>query len=123
MSKGIDTNHHVPSKSVFAERSFWLRTVEHMKSDLTVTALTVRNIGGLVLVMLLGILLFILEFKLVKEFVVYALIVPFSIYCAVRYFTVLPVVFTIAFLFIKPKHSTVLISLVVVFSFIWVLLV
>lgn len=116
------TERHGQQKNVFMERSFWLRVLGHMKDDILSTMSFLRYIGGIICAVLLGASLFLLEFEPVKEFLTYFVAIPLAIFVTVKYLTILPMIFVFAFIFIKPKHAAISLSLISVFSFIWVLM-
>lgn len=115
--------HSPHSGSIFLGRSFWVRVVGHMKRDIA-QAFQSLYIGiNITLAALLGITLFLLEFPLVKDFLLYIVVIPLSLFIIVKYLTLLPVIFFFIFLFLKIEHSLIVLSFVVPFSLIWVLLV
>lgn len=113
------TNGHTSTRSVFLERSFWLRVWEHAKEDL----LSFYRGINVIFAIFLGVFLFLLDFPLVKEFLIFIIAVPVSIYLAVKYLTLVPTIFFIVFLAMQPKYAAISLSIISVFSFIWVLLV
>lgn len=115
--------HETREEKIFLKRTFWVRVIAHMKKD-TAAAFQAVFIGiNIILVVLLGATLFILEFPLVKEFIVYVIVLPLSLFIVVKYLTVLPIIFFFLFLFIKPMYSAILLSLSALLSLIWILLV
>ncbi len=111
------------SGNIFLVRSFWVRVVGHMKRDIA-QAFQSLYIGiNVMLAVLLGITLFLLEFPLVKDFVLYVVVIPLSLFLIVKYLTLFPIIFFFIFLFLKIEHSLIVLSFMVPLSLIWVLLV
>ncbi len=125
MSEVVDHHHHQSTshKSIFVERSFWLRVVGHMKSESLAVFAFIQYLGGVLAAVLLGASLFFLEFKLVKEVITYVIVIPVLIFLAVKYLTLIPTVFALSFMLIQPKYAAIALSLISVFSFVWVLMV
>lgn len=107
------------TESIFLERSFWLRVWGYAKEDL----LALYRGINVIFAVLLGVFLFLLDFPLVKEFLIFIIAIPISIYLAVKYLTLIPTIFFLIFLAMEPKYAVISLSIISVFSFIWVLLV
>lgn len=105
--------------SIFLERSFWLRVWRNSKNDL----LFIYKSINVMLAILLAVSLFLLELVPIKEFMKYFVALPLSLFVTVKYLTLLPVIFFIPFLYIQPKYSAIVLSIISVVSFVWVLLV
>ena len=126
MKETAVVDHHASSHphvtSLFKERSFWLRVLGHMKNDVVATASFLQYLGGILCAVLLGVSLFLLEFAPFKKFVTYIVVIPILIFLTVKYLTILPMISVFLFLFIQPKYAAISLSLISVFSFIWVLM-
>lgn len=117
--------HHTEKRrdgSLFKDPLFWSRVITHIKKDMLVTFSFVRYIGGILCAVILGIALFLLEFDLLKQFILYIIVLPLSLFLVIKYLTLLPVITFFFFLFIKPVYTVTILSFVVPLSFIWVLL-
>lgn len=119
----VIATHQTSKGDVFLKRTFWARVFSHMKKDMVAAFQAVYVGVNIMLAALLGVALFLLEFPLVKEFVLYVLVIPLSLFLVIKYLTLLPIVFFFVFLFLKLEHSIIILSFVVPLSFIWVLLV
>lgn len=115
------STHHTTKEghSFLYDKAFFARVLSHIKKDL----LSIYNFINLVLITLLGLFLFIVEFPLVKQFLTYVVAIPIAIFITVKYLTLLPTVFFLFFLALAPKHALVSLSVIVVISFVTVLLV
>lgn len=115
--------HREHKENVFLRRTFWARVFTLTKEDIVAAFGTLTLAVNVTLAILLGVALFLLEFPLVKEFVLYVIVLPVTLFLVVKYLTILPIVFFFLFLFIKIEYSIIILSLIVPFSLIWVLLV
>lgn len=117
--------HSVHKENIFLKKAFWVRVLANMTKDIdTADAFKSAYIAiNVLLAALLGIALFLLEFPLVKQFVLFIIVIPLSLFLAVKYLTLLPIVFFFLFLFIKLEYAIIALSIIAPLSFIWVLLV
>lgn len=119
----VVTKHSLHGENVFLKRTFWVRVVNHMKKDIGAAFQAVYIGINVMLATLLGITLFLVEFPLIKDLLLYVVVIPLSLFLIVKYLTLLPIIFFFAFLLLKIEHSLIILSFVVPLSFIWVLLV
>ncbi len=66
------TKRHGQQKNVFMERSFWLHVLGHMKDDILSALSFLRHLGGIICAVLLGVTLFLLEFRLISKVAFFA---------------------------------------------------
>ncbi len=124
----MEVTHHdkgikKESGYMFMDLVFWSRVAQHSMRDVRTTFSLLWNLGGMLCAAILGVFLFLLDFSHLKQFVIYVIALPLSLFLAIKYLTLLPVITFFFFLFIKPVYTVTILSFVVPLSFIWVLLV